>query len=383
MAVLGIGGRLYLKRDAPDACLIDSSAVDGARNAISSICPGYWSGDKVIVSCLPHGTGTFPPNPDGYGMYYYSQYYQGPNRTHITDFTDTFYKTGTQAYPDGQEADDAQFYARPGDVSGGDTIEDCTDGEYWIHIDELGGGSFYTSRAAALEGDPDDRVSLFGNVAGTIGLAPFGSSDFNNAFWRCVVSFGEYAFSDAQDIVSLDSVCADAPEYEAVVYDSDEYENANVLPRSATAGQTAPYWQLICDVANWSLELSAPSVDTTALSEKFGESVKSLVTGGGSVEFLIDRKGFGDEEDNGTTLMKLLLMTERGCKASARFYVVNRGGGVQGSGLQVPGDLYYASELLVTSSAVNVRPTEIVAGTANFVTTGEIRLLEAVQTVVQ
>jgi hypothetical protein len=383
MAVLGVGGKLYLKRDAPDPCLIDSSAVNGPRNAIGSVCPGYWSGDKVIVSCLPTGTGNFPPNPEGYATYYFSQYFLGPNRSHITDFTDNFYKTGTQAYPDGVTADNAQFYARPGDVSNSETIQDCTDGEYWIHIDELGAASFYTNRSTALEGNPVDRVPLFGNVAGTIGLAPFGSSDYNNAFWICVTSFGEYAFSDAQDAVSLNSVCDDAPEYESPAYDSDEYENADVLPRSAIAGQTAPYWQLICDLREWSLELSAPSVDTTAISEKFGEAVKSLVTGGGSTEFLIDRKNFDDENDNGSTLMKLLLMTEKGCKASARFYLVDRGNESKSSRDQIPGDLYYSTELLVTASAVNVRPTEIVAGTANFVTTGEIRLLEAVKTVIQ
>ncbi len=106
------------------------------------------------------------------------------------------------------------------------------------------------------------------------------------------------------------------------------------------------------------------------------------MTGGGSAEFLIDRKSHDDEQDSGTTMMKLLLMTEKGCKASARFYLVNRGGGVQGSAGQLPGDLYYSTDLLVTNSAVNVRPTEIIAGTANFVTTGEIKLLEATDTVI-
>ena len=217
---------------------------------------------------------------------------------------------------------------------------------------------------------------------GVIGLAPFGSANYNNAFWRCVTGIEDYTFGDVQDISSLASICDDAPDYETPAFDSDEYENANVLPRSTLAGQTAPYWQLICEVANWSLELSAPSVDTTSLSEKFGEAVKSLVTGGGSAEFLIDRESYADDHDSGTTLMKLLLMTERGCKASARFYLVNRGGGVQGSGNQIPGDLYYSSELLVTNSAVNVRPADIIAGTANFVTTGEIKLLEATDTVI-
>jgi hypothetical protein len=39
--------------------------------------------------------------------------------------------------------------------------------------------------------------------------------------------------------------------------------------------------------------------------------------------------------------------------------------------------LYYEADILVTQTAVNLRPTEMVAGTAQFVTTGEIRLVAA------
>ena len=377
MAVLGVGGKLWLKREAPEACLVSSDVVDGNLNALSSICPGYWSGDRVTTSCLPSGTGAFPPNPAGYGSYYGGRYFLGPNRSHITGYAHKFYKEAAEEYPTGEGGDDSQFYSRVGDTVGSDTIPDCQEEEYWINIDELGYVSFYTSRSAALRGSKNDRVNLFGTVAGNIGIAPFGSANYNNAFWICARGYGDYEFSDTQDTVTLATICDDAPDYETPVYDSDEYENADVLPRDATAGQTAPYWQVICDLREWSLELSAPSVDTTAISEKFGEAVKSLVTGGGSTEFLIDRKYYGDQDDNGLTMMKLLLMTEKGCQASGKFYLIDREvSGDAGCG-QISGDLYYSADLLVTASAVNVRPTEILAGTANFVTTGEIKLLEA------
>ena len=138
-----------------------------------------------------------------------------------------------------------------------------------------------------------------------------------------------------------------------------------------------PEWQILCDLREWTLELSAPAVDTTSVAEKWGNAVKSLVTGGGSTDFLIDRKCFDDEHDNGLLLMKLLLLTEKGCKASAQFWMMNRG---QECGVEcdlIDGSLYYEADVLITQTAVNVRPTEIVAGTAQFVTTGEIRLLEA------
>jgi hypothetical protein len=378
MAVLGIGGKLYLRRAAPEPFAISSETVDGNENALTTIFPGYWSGDKVTAYCLPAGTGTFPPNPEGYAAYYGGKYFLGPNRSHITGLNDTFYKASGEEYPDDSAGDDAQFYARVDDVSDDETIPDCQEDTYWIHIDELGYVSFYDTRCKALTGASSDRVNLFGTVEGVITIAPFGSANYNNAIWACARGYGDYEFSDVQDPVTLVSICEDAPDYELPEFDPTDYADANVFPRTDLAGQTAPYWELMCDLAQWSLELSAPSVDTTSISEKFGEAVKSLVTGGGSAEFLIDRKCHDDGEYDNLALMKLLLMTEKGCEASARFYLVNRRRQSSAGPGQILGDLYYAADLLVTASAVNVRPSDIIAGTANFVTTGEIRLLEAI-----
>ena len=231
MAVLGIGGRLYLKREAPDPCLVSSTAIDGFNNALATICPGYWSGDQVVVSCLPVGTGNFPPNPEGYGTYYGGQYFLGPNRSQIANYYDNFYKDGTEEYPDGEFGDDSQFYSRVGDVSGGEEIQPCTDQDYWIHIDQLGYVSFYNSRCEALTGDRANRVPLNSNVAGTIGIAPYGSTDYNNAIWQCFASFGVYQFSDVQDAITLESICNFAPTYQQPVPGTSDYDNANVLPR--------------------------------------------------------------------------------------------------------------------------------------------------------
>ena len=76
------------------------------------------------------------------------------------------------------------------------------------------------------------------------------------------------------------------------------------------------------DLREWSLELEAPSVDTTSVSEKFGEAVKSLVRGGGSTEFFVERQCLTDYQADSNTLMKLLFMTEKGCNADAKFYLI-------------------------------------------------------------
>ncbi len=377
MAVLGVGGRLVLKREAPDVCIINGDSINADQDQITTICPGYWSGDHISTDCLPVNEGTFPPNPAGYATYYGSKWFLGPNRTHIISNRDIFYKNDREDYPDGQFGDDAQFYCREGDVSDGKEIPPCTPGDYWIHIDALGYVSFYTSRCDALAGCPEDRVNLEA-VGGNISVAPYGSVEYVNAVWECINAMGEYRFSDGQDTVTLVSICEDPPLYENPKAGFPEYDNADIQPRGATQGKGAPFWQVLCEIREWTLELSAPAVDTTSVAEKFGNAVKSLVTGGGSTEFLIDRLCLEDNQDNGLVLMQLLLMTEKGCKASAQFWMMT---GTNACNQKceredrIDGGLYYEADILVTDTAVNVRPTEIVAGTARFVTTGDIRLL--------
>ena len=378
MAVLGVGGKLRLKRSAPEACVINSEAVIPEINSLSSICPGYWNGDHVSTICLPLASDPFPPHPGGYASYYGSRWFLGPNRSQITSRSDTFYKTDTEEYPDGQFGGASQFYSREGDESGGEVIDGCQDGDYWIHVDALGRVSFYTSRCSALKGCESDRIDLAATTsAGQITVAPFGSLEYFNAVWQCVSEYGEYRFSDGQSTVTLISICADAPTYQIPVAGTSEYDNADLLPRGHQ-GVAAPFWQILCDIREWSLELNAPSVDTTAVAEKFGTAVKSLVTAGGSTEFLIDRTCFdSDDHDNGLVLMQLLMMTEKGCEASAEFWLMSGTDSCGSSCDSIKGGLFYTCDILITDTAVNLRPTEIVAGTAAFVSTGEIKLVTA------
>lgn len=382
MAVLGATGQLRLKREAPPACILSPEALSTQLNSFNSICPGYWSGDHISVDCLPvQRPGQLPGNPDAWASYQESRWYVGPNRDHISRDGDIFYKQGAEDYPDGQENDAAQFYVRVGDVSDGNEIIGCVPGDYYIHIDALGRVSFYTSRCEALAGCKSGRLELV-NVGQEIIVAPIGSTDYLNAVWECYGRYeGDYIFSDAADSITLISICADAPTYQKPEANPNEeayvYDNANVLPRSAD--QTTPLWEIVCELREWSLTLDAPAVDTTSVAEKWGNAVKSLVNGGGSTEFFIDRKCFEDGQTNGLTLMRLLLMTEKGCKAQAQFYMLQRPGpcGPDSCAELLPGDLYYEADILITQTAVNLRPTEMVAGTAEFVTTGEIALLEA------
>ena len=112
-----VGGRLLLKRGAPDVCIINPDSILPDLKAIESICPGYWSGDLISVDCFPLGDSPFPPQTDSYATYFGSRFFLGPNRDHIDSNNDQFYKNDNEDFPDGQFGDDADFYAKPGDIS--------------------------------------------------------------------------------------------------------------------------------------------------------------------------------------------------------------------------------------------------------------------------
>ena len=168
------------------------------------------------------------------------------------------------------------------------------------------------------------------------------------------------------------TVCANTHRYTKVpIAGTAFYDNADIQPRPEIgfSDDWGPY-KCVADIREWSLELDAPAVDTTGVGQKFGEAVKSLVNGGGTIDFLVDRACNPDLEEP-EVLMQLLLMTKQGAEANAKFYLVNTGEDCE----QVPGSLYYECKILITRNAINLRPTEIVACTASFVTTEDVKLL--------
>jgi hypothetical protein len=400
MAVLGVGGRVLLKRPCPAPCDVygeqiinigsdrcpEYTLTDGfypGCNAFDVNCPGWQNGDHISVEGLPIFSPSGQPyNPDGYGSYAGSKYWLGPNRDHIRNNSDKFYKTAAECYDDSKCGDAAYFYAREGtgDVPSGDSS-----GDYWVHIDEFGRVRFYQSRCLAISGCPSKTVDLAPIWLDEDGITlyPYGESDYQNAHWDCIYDEcmvgGDYANSDVQDHHTDVSICEDAPEFAKPVASIKEYLNADVLPR--------PYYtcndgKVLCDLREYSLTLDAPAVDTTIVGEKFGEAVKSLVNGGGSFEFFVDRACNDDNAESASwEIFNLLFLTEGGgtqapIAAEAWFYLMS-GDGCAPCFPPAAGSLYYKADILITQTAVNVRPTVMIVGTAQFVTTGEIKLLQA------
>lgn len=399
MAVLGSGGRLELRREAPSPCVITPDDLNYLNNSFDLGCEGYWPGDKVVISG-PDGLPIFidgvPQCWDCVASYQQDILFVAENRDHIANENDLFYKQAGRPRntyfrdDSAYENDDALFYYQ-GQEEGDNLADLGGQVEGYICVDQLGRVSLYETRCEAM-GCCGEEIFSFQEGGTTLDfdfivLNPFGSTEYQNAITSCFGEIGEYIFNDiAEDDESsprfLDSICLDAPRYLLPEADDNEFDNADIQPRPFNEDGPHPLWVVMCEIREYSLNLDAPSVDTTGVGEKWGNSVKSLVSGGGSVEFFIDRTCLDEENGDSIYIMRLLLMTQKGAKAHAKFILIDRcnpcGEGncvptCRDGGL--PGELWYETDIFITQNAINVRPTEILAGTAQFVTTGEIKLL--------
>jgi hypothetical protein len=187
----------------------------------------------------------------------------------------------------------------------------------FVYRDQLDRISFYTTRSQALRGDPIDRIAIYPpSQPFTITTAPI-----NNGFIT-----------------------------------------------------TSDYAKIQANIVDWTLNLSVAQIDTTALGDQFNDAVKSgIVSGGGNFNFLIDRENYGDTYQDSSFLLDLLLLTDTGCKANTEFWMIrNRTSNLCTK--QIPGSLYFTADILIVSSAINTSASNIINGSVEFVTVGEIAL---------
>lgn len=359
MAVVGHGGKLWLRREAPEAVVTTTAALHHPSNSLLLLSEAFWTGDEVTLTSargLPialHEDDPIPACPDGYGIYAGSPWALNPRTIHLLDDDSSFYTTDNNR----------SFYTRPEDVG------KLTSAQFYIYRDQLDRVSLYRTQAAALRGRKGDRLALYQVDFGSVIVAPLGAQSYQDALLACS---DKLKSATPEHETPLSAICNPTPEYDpgpAQVASKDD-------PSQEAASPAQPsMWTIQAALSNWDLTLTASEVNTTAVGEKFGDAVKSIVTGGGTVDFLVVREDQTADDGipvvDSTNLMRLLLLTEKGCKADCQFWMIDNQRDVAHL---LPGDLFYESSLLVTSAAVNTRAGEIIAGTINFVTVGRVAL---------
>lgn len=378
MAVLGTNGKIVLSRSAPAPVAVNVTALNQDKNIISLTTTGFRSGDLVEVASTNNW-----PNANLYSDPLI------PSYANIFDYQDYTEMVGYgTAYPAGllrpfrwlsTENNDV-LTTEDGNVLAVQSDADITPyrNRLYVHVDALNRLSFYRTRAAALAG--------------------------------------------ANDVTREDIDHADFA----------------LDPSGQIELRLVNEWKLEACLQSWSLNLNASEIDTTGLGDQFFDGVKSLVQGGGTFDFLIEREErdtrntaiisrseyanayvfFGVEENiiyndaavsgssagvtaynnaevtpapaaftldatalatlGTSNMLRLLLNTNEQAEAEAEFWMIDSD--VQDrtsyTGMLLPGDLYYKAQIMLTSSAVSVRSTDVITGSANFVTVREVQLRE-------
>lgn len=188
-----------------------------------------------------------------------------------------------------------------------------SNGKWFVNVDELGGIKLYSTFANALTGNT------------------------NNA-------------------IALDSIATDVP-IRVVI--------ANAVPRILGA------------ITGYELNTSRETVDVTALSEEFRSQWSSLMSGSGRFSCQWDYKDCcgGGEYETAYYLQQLALRTEIGSEFGAQLFLKTSGYNPSGQAGLLTDEIWYQVNGVITASAVQFTPGTIVEMTAEFVTTGPIRLL--------
>lgn len=373
MAVLGVGGVLDISRAIPEPVALSSARINtgGATTTISLTNPGYWAGDRIIIASslgVPfdvNGDG-YADCPDGHGIYRGGTWDTGVSRAfYVGGNTDSspFYRQYTATLNLVTQAGN-QLVTQSGDaligLSGGEDNEDfynntantglATQADGYMSRDELDRIRLWTTEAAAHAASGTEK---------TISKVKCGNFIVN------------YYDDDSEYIAAINIAAASL---NALSLLKSEQLLASVITLPAgfsTLGNEANRnWKMQCDLEEWVLTIDAANLDTTAIGETFGENVKSLVRGAGSLQFHADHRTIADKEDS-LAVLRLVLLIQGRSNTRARFYLYkNR----DERGNQIGGSVYYECDILLTNSRLSTRAADVTVGTADFVATSEIRI---------
>lgn len=346
MAVLGTNGRIVIKRSAPAAEVVQHANINQAQKTYTLAEPGFRNGDLVEIASTTNWPNASPSSVGLVPAYVADIPFEWRNNLEMVDYTEPYPAAlGSTPYKN----------------------------QLYISVDQLNRIAFYRNRNSALRNIKTDRESL-----------------------------------DA------------------------------IQPADTLEIRLVNDWKLECGLTNWTINLDAQEIDTTGLGDKFFDGVKSIIKGGGTFDFLVDRETYDSKNatiislpnyqnavlwtdspdvttyidasitDNspdttgnynnasvtgvepaprayqlmarsGTSnLMRLLLETAGQAQAEAEFWMIQgeEPRGFYADRVIEPGDLFYRANILITSTAVSTAATEVITGSATFVTVQDIELLE-------
>jgi len=185
-------------------------------------------------------------------------------------------------------------------------------GSWYIHVDELGGIRLYDTFDKAIDGQQNQAIVLI-------------------------------------------SIAVDIPIAVRIV---------NLVPR------------ILAQCTYFELNTTREAVDTTALGDEFRSQYSSLISGSGNFRAYWDYLPTYAKEttaESANYLLQLAVRTEVGSKFGAKFYL--KVGNEDGSKTTFDDEIWYEIDGVIIQAGVNFSVEDAVQISADFVTTGPIRLL--------
>ena len=341
MAVLGQFGIVELSREWPaPTALADERLQRGATPSLDLTDQAFQSGDEVLLVCLrgvPLGIGISgaAPCPDGHAFWTGGATAVGPALTART--ANNGFWSANSALPFWESATTVGFQQTT---------------TAYIHRDELDNVRFYSTELNAINGGSTGLIPLRSVSPGPMLILPASAAAGYNAA----------ALQLLQAISGLDIPDGEQPA-----------ENLATVPEILTdtaADVEQRGWLKQCDLTSWVFEMDAGTLDEGAISEAFGESAKGIVRGAGAFDGEIDHS-YVSGEQSGMGMLKLMLLTQQGSKARARFQLVEQ----RSASLPLVSErVFYETDILLGKTTVNASATDVITMSAQFIATGRIRL---------
>lgn len=134
--------------------------------------------------------------------------------------------------------------------------------------------------------------------------------------------------------------------------------------------------RILAQCSYFELNTTREAVDVTVLGDEFRSQYSSLISGSGNFRAYWEYLPTYEKQltaESANYLLQLAIRTEVGSKFGAKFYL--KVGNEIGNRTTIDDELWYEIEGVITQAGVNFSPDNAVEISADFVTTGPIRLL--------
>jgi hypothetical protein len=342
MAVEGQKGRITLSREWPaPTVLADQRLQRGVSPTLDLSNLAFQSGDEVLLVALrgvPGGVGAggAAPCPAGYAFYPGGENEVGPA-------LDLRLRGGSFYGSDPSRP----FYESATTVGFQQTMR------AYIHRDAMDDVRLYGTELDAINGGSTGLIPLRNVSPGPMLILPASDrAGYESAAVALLQAIGDAEISmgeqPAENLTSVPAVLSETA--------------ADVEERG---------WLVQCDLTGWVFEMNADQLDQAAIGQAFGESAKGMLRGAGSFNGEIDHSRISGEQ-SGLGMVRLMMLTGQGSKARARFQLLDQ----RAASLPLVHErVFYETDILLGQTNVDTKPTDVILFTAQFIATGNIRLV--------